>query len=78
VNNQGNIKFLELPSNGRLVEGNYSGKLADKQSIYTAINKLMSDQHLKQVAQPLEQYDIADTIPAPGSTINMKVYYPVF
>jgi hypothetical protein len=76
--NSGNIKFLQLPDNGRLVEGNYSGKISDKKSIYTAINNFMRDQHLKQVAQPLEQYNIADTILQLNSDVNIKVYYPVF
>jgi len=78
LNDSGNIKFLQLPGNGRLVEGNYSGKIADKKSIYSAINNFMLDQHLKQVAQPLEQYNVADTILQPGSNINIKIYYPVF
>lgn len=76
--NQGNIKFLQLPGNGRLVEGIYSGKVSDKRSIYNAINNFMLDQHLKQVARPLEQYNAADTILQPNSNVNIKIYYPVF
>ena len=76
--NDNNIKFLELPGNGRLVEGTYKGKLADKQTIYTAINNFMFDQHLKQVAQPFEQYNVTDINVNADSNINIKVYYPVF
>jgi hypothetical protein len=76
--NLDNIKFLQLPGNGRLVEGNYSGKLADKQAIYTAINNFMLDQHLKQVAKPLEQYNVADTVIQPNTNVDIKIYYPVF
>ncbi len=78
LNDSGNIKFLQLPANGRLVEGNYSGKISDRQLIYNAINNFMLDKHLKQVAQPLEQYNVADTMLQPGSNINIKIYYPVF
>ena len=78
TNNQNNIRFLQLPGKGRLVEGNYSGKIADKRSIYTAINNFMLDQHLKQVAQPLEQYNVADTIIQPNDNVDLKIYYPVF
>ncbi len=78
LNNTDNIKFLQLPSNGRLVEGNYSGKISDKQSIYNAIANFMMSKHLKQVAQPLEQYNVADTIIQPNSNVNIKIYYPVF
>jgi effector-binding domain-containing protein len=72
------IKCLQLPGNGRLVEGNYSGKISEKQVIYNAINNFILDNHLKQVAQPLEQYNVADTIPQPDYNINIKIYYPVF
>lgn len=78
LHDTGNIKFLELPATGRLVEASYSGALSEKPSIYTAINNFMIDQHLKQVAQPLEQYNIADTMPNPGSNIKLKIYFPVF
>jgi hypothetical protein len=69
---------LQLPGNGRLVEGNYSGKLSEKRLIYNAINSFMLDQHLKQVAQPFEQYNVADTILRADNNINIKIYYPVF
>jgi effector-binding domain-containing protein len=78
AHNRENIKLLQLPHNGRLVEGIYSGKVSDKRSIYNAINNFMLDQHLKQVAQPLEQYNVADTILQPNSNVNVKIYYPVF
>jgi len=78
LNDSGDFKFLQLPGNGRLVEGNYSGKLSEKRLIYNAINSFMLDQHLKQVAQPFEQYNVADTILQSGSNINIKIYYPVF
>ncbi len=73
-----NIKFLELPATGRLVEATYSGMPANKPAVYTAINNFMIDQHLKQVAQPLEQYNIADTMPNLNSNISLKIYFPVF
>lgn len=78
VKNTENIKFLQLPGNGRLVEGIYTGKVADKRSIYNAINSFMLDQHLKQVAQPLEQYNVADTVLNNNEDVNLKIYYPVF
>ena len=78
LNNTENIKFLQLPGNGRLVEGSYSGSISGKRPIYTAINNFMLDQHLKQVAQPLEQYNVADTILNLDKNINLKIYYPVF
>lgn len=73
-----NIKFLELPPTGRLVEATYSETLSNKQAVYTAINKFIIDQHLKQVAQPLEQYNVADTMPNLNSNVNLKIYFPVF
>ena len=76
--NYQNIKFLQLPSNGRLVEGDYSGTYYNKQKIYAAINNFMLDQHLKQVAQPLEQYIVADSNINANSNINIKIFYPVF
>ena len=78
LNDTDNIKFLQLPANGRLVEGTYTGKLAGKQSIYTAIDNFMLDKHLKQVAQPFEQYNIGDTILQAKSNVNIKIYFPVF
>ena len=77
-NDADGIQFLKLPANGRLVEGIYSGNVADKQSIYTSINNFMLDQHLKQVAKPLEQYDVADTILHANKNTTIKIYYPVF
>ena len=76
--NYNSIKFLQLPVNGRLVEGNYSGKITNIQSIYTAIDNFILDKHLKQVAQPLQQYNIADTILQPNGNVNFRIYYPVF
>lgn len=73
-----NIKFLELPPTGRLVEATYSETLSNKQAVYTAINNFIIDQHLKQVAQPLEQYNVADTMPNLNSNVNLKIYFPVF
>jgi hypothetical protein len=78
LSNSDKLKFLQLPANGRLVEGSYQGSLADKQSIYKAFYSFMSDQHLKQVAQPLEQYYVADTLLSANSHINIKIFYPVF
>jgi effector-binding domain-containing protein len=78
MHNADGIKFLELPANGRLVEGIYSGNIADKQSIYTSINTFMLDQHLKQVAKPLEQYNVADTVIQSNTNVDIKIYYPVF
>ena len=78
INNRDDIKFLQLPSNGRLIEGTYSGKLGGKQIIYSAITNFMMDKHLKQVAQPLEQYNVGDTDLQPNSNVNIKIYYPIF
>ncbi len=78
IKDSANIKCLQLPGSGRLVEGTYSGRLSDKQSIYTAINNFMMDQHLKQVAQPLEQYSVSDTMFNANSNVNIKIFYPVF
>lgn len=78
LTNSDKLKFLQLPANGRLLEGAYQGKLADKQSIYKAFNSFMSDQHLKQVAQPFEQYTVSDTLLNANSQINIRIFYPVF
>ncbi len=78
ADNSKDIKFLQLPGSGRLVEGMYSGDYSNKQKIYTALNNFMLDQHLKQVAQPLEQYNVADTIINANINLNIKIFYPVF
>jgi len=78
VSDTSNIHCLQLPRNGRLIEGLYSGSTNNISSIYTAVANFMMDKHLKQVAQPLEQYNVADTAPRPNSDIKIKVYYPIF
>lgn len=78
VKDTGNIHCLQLPHAGRLIEGQYNGNAANIQTIYTAVNIFMMEKHLKQVAQPLEQYNVADTAMPKNSNVKVKVYYPIF
>lgn len=78
VKDTGNINCLQLPRNGRLVQGRYTGNIANIASIYTAITNFMLDKHLKQVAQPLEQYNVADTAAAAGNNVTVNIFYPIF
>jgi hypothetical protein len=72
------IKFLKLPANGRLVTGFYDGKYAGKEKIYTAMNQYITDKALKKVAQPLEQYNIRDSLLTDTSGVKMHLFYPVY
>ena len=72
------FEFLRLPANGRLVVGKYKGRYKDKQQLYSAMNEYIQDKRMKKVAQPLEQYSVANAPYHDTNMISMQVYYPVF
>ncbi len=72
------FEFLRLPANGHLIAGIYKGKYIDKLQLYTAMDKYIQDKRMKKVAQPLEQYNITDTLFRDSSNVSMRLFYPVF
>ena len=75
---QPEFEFLRLPANGHLIAGVYKGRYADKQQLYIAMDEYIQDKRMKKVAQPLEQYNVTDTLFGDNSTVLMRLFYPVF
>ncbi|HUZ59685.1 MAG TPA: GyrI-like domain-containing protein [Hanamia sp.] len=72
------IKCLSLPAKGRVLVGNYDGKFSDRQKIYNAMTKYLTDHNLAIPAESFERY-LNDSIPtSESSEIRMELDYPVY
>ncbi len=72
------IECLSLPAKGRVLVGNYEGKFSDRQEIYTAMTKYLTDHNLAIPAESFERY-LNDSIPTSDSSgIRMELDYPVY
>ncbi len=75
---QPEFEFLRLPANGHLIAGAFKGRYTDKQRLYAAMDEYVQDKRMKKVAQPLEQYSVADTLFKDTSNVSIRLLYPVF
>ena len=72
------INCLSLPPKGRVLIGNYEGRFSDRQKIYVAISKYLSDHNLSTPAESFERY-LNDSIPSSDSSvIRIELNYPVY
>ena len=72
------IHCLSLPAKGRVLIGNYEGKFSDRQKIYFAMSKYLTDHTLSVPAESFERY-LNDSIPtSDSSVIRIELNYPVY
>lgn len=72
------ISCLSLPAKGKVLVGNYEGKFSERQKIYNAMTKYLTDQDLSIPAESFERY-LNDSIPTSDSSkIRMELNYPVY
>lgn len=72
------VKCLSLPIKGRVLVGNYTGKFSNRQKIYQAMTKYLTDHSLAIPAQSFERY-LNDSVPTSDSSeIKMELNYPVY
>ena len=72
------INCLSLPAKGRVLVGNYEGKFSERQKIYLAMSKYMTDHTLSAPAESFERY-LNDSIPtSDSSVIRIELNYPVY
>jgi effector-binding domain-containing protein len=72
------INCLTLPAKGRVLVGYYEGKFSDRQKIYLAMSKYLTDHTLSAPAESFERY-LNDSIPSSDSSvIKIELNYPVF
>lgn len=73
-----NVKCLSLPPKGRVLVGLYSGKFSERNRIYQAMTRYLSDHTLSIPAQSFERY-LNDSLPTSDSSeINMELDYPIY
>jgi len=72
------ISCLSLPAKGKVLVGNYEGKFSDRQKIYNAMTKYLTDHALSIPAESFERY-LNDLIPTSDSSeIKIELDYPVY
>ena len=73
-----NVKCLSLPAKGRVLVGTYSGKFSERNKIYQAMTRYLSDHTLSIPAQSFERY-LNDSLPTSDSSeINIELDYPIY
>ncbi|HZK65121.1 MAG TPA: hypothetical protein VFC34_13310 [Puia sp.] len=72
------IKFLEMPIQGRLLVGNTTGSPARIKELYVSMEKYMKDKNLKRVADPLEKYEYFPVSAEDSLHINVEVQIPIY
>jgi effector-binding domain-containing protein len=72
------INCLLLPAKGNVIVGDYQGKFSDRQKIYLAISKYITDHTFAPVAESFERY-LNDSIPSSDSSIiKIELNYPIY
>jgi hypothetical protein len=70
--------FLKFPKGGRLLVGNYTGKQAQTQQLYLAMDKYVMDKKLSKVAQSMEKYTVKPAAVKDSTWLHMQLIYPVY
>lgn len=72
------INCLLLPARGNVLVGNYEGKFSNRQKIYFAMSKYLTDHSLFVPAESFERY-LNDSLPASdNAAIKIELNYPVY
>ena len=71
------IVFLEMPSHGKMLMGEYEGSYAGIKKLYAAMNQYFSDKHLQLVAAPYEKYLTNPQSSQDSLHMKIKIYYPI-
>lgn len=71
-----NVNFMRMPG-GKVVVGSYKGKYAERQKIYTAMEKYIQDHYLQKQVAPFETYLNNKTPSGDSDVVNMQLSYPV-
>ena len=72
------IECLSLPPKGRVLVGDYEGRFSERNEIYHAMTKYLTDHTLSIPAESFERY-LNDSIPTSDSTmIRIELDYPVY
>lgn len=72
------INCLLLPAKGNILVGKYEGKFSNRQKIYFAMSKYMTDHTLSTPAESFERY-LNDSIPvSDSSVIKIELNYPIY
>lgn len=72
------IKCLSLPAKGRVLVADYKGIFSDRQKVYQAMTKYLTDHTLSIPAESFERY-LNDSLPTSDSSqINMQLNFPVY
>ncbi len=75
--NKNGITFLEMPSHGKMLIGEYEGDYAGLKKLYAAMNKYFTDKRLQLIAAPYEKY-LTDPQSAQDSLhMKIEIYYPI-
>ena len=78
VRAEGPVTCMQLPGNGRLLQVGFNGDLKNFSRCETAAAQYILSQHLKTVAQPIQQYDRLPVTAADSSSVSMKYFLPVY
>lgn len=73
-----NIQCLSLPAKGRVLVADYTGLFSERNKIYKAMTKYLTDHTLSIPAESFERY-LNDSLPSSDSDeIKMELNYPVY
>mgnify|MGYP001548256600 FL=1 len=72
------IRFLEMPSGGRLLVGRTTGSPSSIRELYAAMERYMKDKGLKRVADPLEKYEHFPHSAEDSLHIRVEVQIPIY
>ncbi|MGI4803122.1 MAG: hypothetical protein ACRYFL_00010 [Janthinobacterium lividum] len=74
----GKIKFMHLPSHGRMLTGLYYGKYSGRQKLYLAMKTYITDHHLASPEDPYEKY-LDNKIPVSDTSfVHLQVNFPIY
>jgi effector-binding domain-containing protein len=71
------IIFLEMPSHGKMLIGDYEGDYAGLKKLYAAMNQYFADKHLQMVAAPYEKYFTNPQSAKDSLHMKIEIYYPI-
>lgn len=76
VKSTNNIIYMHMPA-GKVIIGVYKGKYAERQKIYTGMEKYIQNFGLQKQVLPLEKYTDNKLPSSDTDIVNMQIYYPV-
>lgn len=71
------IHYLTMPKEGRMLVGHFDGDYKNIKLLYNALEKFITDKHLKTIAMPYEKY-LTDPYSSEDSLhMKIEVYFPI-